>query len=375
MAYNVLKGTVEGSVDQHADQEIEGNKTFKNIIRAKTFYDMDADSPCETLKDVAVNKIENSTQHGIVTFKEDGTLRVEPALTFRDNVLQVREIEASHFKGSGSELTNLQASNINGTIDAKIVGHSARLHNVRGELQVKCGEGLSIEGGDVSVSTSPTGALTLRSGALVVDPSKTLAITEGGQNLSDNDVLLVGDVSLNSPRNTTLKNFYENYIKVKMPQAAGSINQIQLKGSTGFASSAKLSYDTNRHILNVDGQIAALSLEVGSALRCRGAITANIETISQEKYNVKQEDYTILCNSVKTPITVVLPPACNNPGRILNIKKANENKYHLRSFPVTIEASEGFIDLRSDIVMKMNYSSRTLQSDGKNWWVIGTKGS
>ena len=29
MAYNVLKGVIEGSVDQYADQEIDGIKIFK----------------------------------------------------------------------------------------------------------------------------------------------------------------------------------------------------------------------------------------------------------------------------------------------------------------------------------------------------------
>ena len=37
MAYNVLKGAVEGSVDQHADQEIDGVKVFKSTISASVF--------------------------------------------------------------------------------------------------------------------------------------------------------------------------------------------------------------------------------------------------------------------------------------------------------------------------------------------------
>ena len=51
MAYNVLKGVVEGSVDQHGDQEIGGIKVFKNTISASVFYDTDAESPCATMKD------------------------------------------------------------------------------------------------------------------------------------------------------------------------------------------------------------------------------------------------------------------------------------------------------------------------------------
>lgn len=54
MAYNVLKGMVEGSVDQHADQEIDGIKIFKNTISASMFYDTDAKSPCATENNVGI---------------------------------------------------------------------------------------------------------------------------------------------------------------------------------------------------------------------------------------------------------------------------------------------------------------------------------
>ena len=43
MAYNVLEGKVEGAVDQHADQEINGVKTFKNTVSGSGFYDTDAE--------------------------------------------------------------------------------------------------------------------------------------------------------------------------------------------------------------------------------------------------------------------------------------------------------------------------------------------
>jgi hypothetical protein len=46
MAYNMLKGAVEGSVDQYGDQEIDGIKVFKSTISASVFYDTDAQSPC-----------------------------------------------------------------------------------------------------------------------------------------------------------------------------------------------------------------------------------------------------------------------------------------------------------------------------------------
>ena len=65
MAYNILKGTVDGSVDQHADQEIGGVKVFKNTVSASVFWDTDAQSPCATLKDVGVRSVAGKTKNGI----------------------------------------------------------------------------------------------------------------------------------------------------------------------------------------------------------------------------------------------------------------------------------------------------------------------
>ena len=77
----------------------------------------------------------------------------------------------------------------------------------------------------------------------------------------------------------------------------------------------------------------------------------------------------------KNVVNVILPPACNYAGRILTIKKINDNKHSLRSRPVKVRVQEGSIDFTDEIELKMNYSSRTIQSDGDNWWVVGHKGT
>jgi hypothetical protein len=61
---------------------------------------------------------------------------------------------------------------------------------------------------------------------------------------------------------------------------------------------------------------------------------------------------------------------------MLIIKKTNSsNKYKLNSAPIAVKSVEGAIDIGEEIQLKMNYTSRTLQSDGQNWWIIGSKGS
>ena len=95
MAYNVLKGAVEGSVDQYADQQIEGTKIFKNTISASVFYDTDAQSPCATIKDVASNEEykeflfnKNAKNFGSIKYTYDGKSQ-QFTLTFKYKLLGI----------------------------------------------------------------------------------------------------------------------------------------------------------------------------------------------------------------------------------------------------------------------------------------------
>ena len=101
MAYNVLKGNVEGSVDQHADQHIDGVKVFKNTVRASVFYDTDAGAPCVTTKDVAIATLEGSAKNGIITLEGGRTAKVHHNLSFDGDTLGAPQVCAQVFQGSG----------------------------------------------------------------------------------------------------------------------------------------------------------------------------------------------------------------------------------------------------------------------------------
>ena len=137
MAYNVLKGTVEGSVDQHGDQEIEGNKVFTNTISASVFYDTDAQSPCATLKDVAISEIIGTTKNGVLTLNGDNTARAHYNLTYDGNQLTTKHIHAESYSGSGRGLTDLPSNNFTGLISGEHLKLGPGLHVVRGNLQPK----------------------------------------------------------------------------------------------------------------------------------------------------------------------------------------------------------------------------------------------
>jgi len=376
MAYNVLKGSVDGSVDQHGDQEIEGVKIFKSTISASVFYDTDSQSPCATMKDVAITKINKHAKNSILVYDGGTTATGHYNLTFDGQMLETKKIVAEKISGNGSGLTQLPPNKFTGPIEAQFLSLGSGLMNKRGNLHVKTGPGLVTEAGSVTISISPDSGLTFKDKKLNIDPTKVQDIRESGQNLSDVDVLLVADVSSGKTRGTNLQNFYESYIKIKNPQPAGSTTEVQLKGNTGFDATSNLSYNTKTDELNVDGKINTKQIKITGNLKCEGSVFGNIKKITCEKYEVESHDYTILCDAEKAPISVIVPPACDNVGRIITIKKVNTDKYNLRSYPVTIISDPTeTIDFKESITIKMNYSSCTLQSDGENWWVIGSRGS
>tara|TARA_R110000824_G_scaffold147030_3_gene316400 strand:+ start:4440 stop:5567 length:1128 start_codon:yes stop_codon:yes gene_type:complete len=375
MAYNVLKGTVEGSVDQHGNQEIDGVKIFKNTISASVFYDTDSKSPCATMKDVAVNKIVGATQGAILTFGKAGVANASFNLTFDGTTLKTKEVQAALIKGSGAGLTNVPSDQFVGTIGAHHIKLGNGLTNVRGNVQVKAHEGVAIDRNGISVVLARHGALSLQDNKVTIDISKTEDIARNGQNLSDSDLLVVTDTSHHQVAHTTLTNFYDGYIKNKIHHAAGKINEIQLKDKQGFVSSPHFSYDISTNTLKVDGNTHTENLKITGDIHCEGAMIQNIKTIASRIYEVQPMDYTLLCDAKECPVTVILPPACNHTGRVLIIKKTNSDKYKINSYPVLLKVNEGTIDLRDEMTLRTNYSVCSVQSDGENWWVISAKGN
>jgi hypothetical protein len=298
MAYNVLKGKVEGSVDQHADQEIGGVKVFKSTVSASVFYDTDADAPCVTANDVAIERLNGATNTGLLTLTGDRVATVHHNLKFNGTALTAPRVHAGKFQGSGEDLTNLPVNKFSDVIPATFINLGAGLHDVRGKLQPNVGAGMCTEDGKLTLNLSTQGGLSTQTGKLVVDPAAAPLVNTAGQNLSDGDLLLVSDISRGTVHRTTLQNLYNNYIHTKVPQPAGNTNEIQIKGKKGFASSSKLTYDTITETLNIQGKVASNSLSVEGDLVCSGAVVKNIATITNKSYEVASSDYTLICDTV-----------------------------------------------------------------------------
>ena len=150
---------------------------------------------------------------------------------------------------------------------------------------------------------------------------------------------------------------------------------MQLKGAREFESSEKLTYDSAANLLKVEGKIRTDNLKIDSKLICEGSVHHNIKKINTPVYEIQKEDYTVLCDNAKNKVKVKLPPASNNHGRILIIKKTNSDKQKIASSVIEVSCEEGPIDASDTCIIKMNYSTKTFQSDGDRWWLIGATGT
>jgi len=188
-------------------------------------------------------------------------------------------------------------------------------------------------------------------------------LTYGGQTLADDDLVMIYDSSRQVIRKTTLKNIHEGYLKSRALHPGGSAGQIQIKGVSGFVASSDLTYHSPTKTLQTP------------SVQVHGGVRMPIKKITTGPYTVADDDYTIVADSAENQITIELPAPGLHTGRIINVKIVHAKKYTLKTENVTIKTPSGTIDLFTDIVLKMNNSSRTVQSDGENWWIISSRGS
>ncbi|MHC4686506.1 MAG: hypothetical protein ACYTEW_19660 [Planctomycetota bacterium] len=377
MAYNILKGNVEGSVDQHADQEIDGVKVFKNTVSASVFWDTDAQSPCATMKDVAIKTIKGNVNNGVMICDKENGARTHHNLTYNSDTetLTANTLCAKTFVGSGLYLQDIPTDAFVGQISANFVNHGFGLQNVRGALQIKTNNGISLDEDGIGLNLTAEPGLSIKSNKISVDPSALSPINIEGQNTSDNDILIIADVSRGSTRQTTLSNLYTSYIDMKVPHAAGTKGEIQFKGKKEFQSSAGLTFDPSNNTLQINGKTSSNTVISKSKMICEGAVHYNITKVTQANYDVTNSDYTIICDTRKNNINIKLPHALNNTGRVVIIKKTGADHSELSSNKVNVTCDEGKIDSNDNTEIKMTHSSRTFQSDGENWHIIGTKGT
>jgi hypothetical protein len=384
MAYNVLKGSVEGSVDQHADQEIGGVKVFKNTVSASVFYDTDAQSPCATVNRVAIEELAATNTAGILTYEGNKIAKAHRNLVFDGRSFKTDNAVFNTITGSAGGLTNIPADQFAGKISGDFINAGLGLEASRTQLKIKKHDGIKLTDEGLSLDLAPNGGVKFNHGKLQIDPTNAHDVTVAGQNISDEDTILIYDASRAELCYTTFKNLYDSYVSMKIPHAAGSINAIQIKGRKTFESSENFTYDLKNNTLTVKGNTNTLKAEVSRELKSNGethlngSVFKSIKTINYKNYEIQSDDNTVLLDTTNNSITVTLPPAKENYGRVINIKtiaENNQNDENETKYSVKIKTDGELIDFTTEIVINSSCSSRTLHSDGANWWVTSANGS
>lgn len=83
-------------------------------------------------------------------------------------------------------------------------------------------------------------------------------------------------------------------------------------------------------------------------------------------YSVSANDYTIIVDATTGIITITLPTAADNVGRILNIKKIDATGNNVVVDGNTTE----LIDGGSTATITTQYQSITVHCDGSQWWIL-----
>tara|TARA_B100000085_G_scaffold85514_1_gene77073 strand:+ start:2075 stop:3229 length:1155 start_codon:yes stop_codon:yes gene_type:complete len=384
MAYNLLKGAVEGSVDQHADQEINGIKIFKNTISASAFWDTDDGMPCITENNVGITKISNKTPGGLLVYRGDKTASSHHSLNFDGEILTVHHAHIHHLSGDGSSLKGVPAEHLSGKVLASQIQLGDEFKSHKGLLKINIKDGLVSNDEGLSVNLGTQSGLDFKNGKIVLNPLNAPDVKANGQNMRDTDLILIYDMREKQIKHTTFRNVYDSYINTRVPNAKGSKNCVQFRGQRTFEGNDSFTYEPENKTLTVQGQIRtntseiSTKLEINGAAEINGAVYKKIITVTDSSYNFTSSDNTILFDTSKGAITATLPAASENYGRILTIKKiaADENKYKVKGTHKLLIKTEGeSIDFSKEITLTSNYSSRVIQSDGNKWWIINRSGT
>jgi len=195
-----------------------------------------------------------------VQFNSSGDFAGDNTFTFNSstNVLAVSGLSASlnvsgsAFYGDGINLTNINATALNGNVSAANINIGKGLFNDSNALAVSASHGLTASAQGVEVTASNTSGLNVApSTGLVISPSRTA----NKASPVVGDIVIIGDsADSNKAKNATLTSIVT---LAKNNGAGGANTQIQFNNSNAFAGSSAFTFNSATNKLAVNGQISA----------------------------------------------------------------------------------------------------------------------
>ena len=122
-------------------------------------------------------------------------------------------------------------------------------------------------------------------------------------------------------------------------------------------------------LLQIDGTLDCNSTaDFAGDVTFQSAHKINVVSISSSTYTVQSSDYFLAADSSSNTITITLPAASSNSGRVIKFKDAGGNA---DSNNITItRAGSDTIDGNASVVLESPYSGITLVCNGSKWLIL-----
>lgn len=315
-----------------------------------------------------------------VQFNSSGDFAGDSTFTFNStsNVLSVSglsaslNVSASAFYGDGANITNVNATSINGSVPAGNLNIGKGLFNDSNSLAVSASYGLTASANGLEVTASATSGLdVLASTGLVVSPLRATAKSTPVAA----DTILIGDSAASGQvKNTTLTNIIT---LTKNNGAGGSNTQVQFNSSNAFAGDNAFTFNAATNTLAVQeisssGNISAsFFYGDGSNLQNIGGTTSYNSFTAN--FNVLKEHDFIGIVTTGSVITASLPTAATyNPGQRVTFKDVSGSCSGSNHIVISASAygSGDRIDGAGVVKIQVGFGAVTLASDGVGSYYI-----
>jgi hypothetical protein len=270
-------------------------------------------------------------------------------------------ISGSEFYGDGNNLTNINATALNGNVPASNINIGHGLFDDSNSLAVSASFGLSASANGLQVTASATSGLNVSDSiGLFVSPAR--AITTG--SVEDADLVLISDVSDSNQTKAVTMDTIADYMQSELTftPPGGSNTQLQFNNNGSFGGSSTLTFNSATNILSgVSASFSGVLITNG----LRSELTS-----SSTHTSASLNDEFIIMNNPQ-PATASLPDINSISGTRLTIKRVGASDVQVScSVGNKMDGVFNTIDLTS----KGEFVS--VISDGStNWLIVGKSGS
>lgn len=167
------------------------------------------------------------------------------------------------------------------------------------------------------------------------------------------DVTVAGDSDLNGSLD----------VAGQVDLAAGGVTT-NIRGGLTVEEAALFS-----SLLQVDGTLDCNStVDFGGDVTFQSAQKVKVTSISSSTYTIASADYFLAINTSSNTVTLTMPAASSNSGRVLKIKDVGGNA--ASNNVIINRAASDTIDGSASVVLESPYAAITLVCNGTGWFIL-----